>query len=288
GNFTYCKNVDIEKTCKLGLAGITLQTNDSLASIDIKMQNQNQFHNYNFNTVKILHNNTKNYQLKVNNKLAYYVDSTSSEFLLNECSDSIHFEIKAKTKSSKNFSLYGFILNNNLKGINYHTIGVNGATAKSYLKCELFSEQLKTLNPDWIIVSLGTNEAYNKNFDLTKFKKNYTELINKIKSTAPNAYILLTTPGDHLKNKKYINKNIPIVCKSIANTASEKNTGLWDFYTIMGGKNSINKWYNNKLTAKDKIHLNKFGYDLKGKLLYYAFIKNFLSKSGKLTNQIKN
>jgi hypothetical protein len=247
GNFRYYKSVDKEKTCKLGLSGITLQTNDSIASIDIKMRKQKGLLKYQFNTIEILHDKPSNYKLTINNRLANYTDNTKSVFKLNKYTDSIHLEIINQNNSAKNFSFYGIILNNNLNGINYHTIGINGATASSYLKCELFSQQLKELNPDWIIVSLGTNEAYNKNFELAKFKKDYNKLLNKIISDIPNAYILITTPGDHLINKENVNKNIPIVCNSIINIATNKNIGIWDFYEIMGGKNSINKWYNNIL-----------------------------------------
>ncbi len=288
GNFKYCKNIDKEKDCKLGLSGITLQTNDSIASIDIKMRIQKSLPKYQFINIKILHNKPTNYQLKINNELAYFTDSTKSVFKLNKYTDSIHLEILNNGNSVKEFSLFGIILNNNLNGINYHTIGINGATSSSYLKCELFSEHLKELNPDWVIVSLGTNEAYNKNFELTEFEKDYTHLVNKIISDVPNAFILLTTPGDHLKNGNNENKNIPIVCNSIIKTATKNNLGLWDFYEIMGGKNSINKWYNNNLTANDKIHLNKTGYELEGKLLFYAFIKNFISTKQKRSNKITN
>ena len=277
GNFKYCKNIDKEKKCKLGLSGITLQTNDSISSIDIKMRIQKSLPKYQFTNIKILHNKPPNYQLKINNQLAYYTDSTISEFKLNAYTDSIHLEILNNNNSTKEFSLFGFILNNNLNGINYHTIGVNGATANSYLKCELFSEHLKELKPNWVIISLGTNEAYNENFRLDEFEKHYKQLINNITLAVPNAFILLTTPGEHMRNKIIVNKNIPIVCKSIIKTAKKENLGLWDFYEIMGGLNSINNWYNNNLTAKDKIHLNKTGYELEGRLLYYAFIKNFIA-----------
>ncbi|MDA3779987.1 MAG: hypothetical protein PF487_07195, partial [Bacteroidales bacterium] len=189
GNFRYYKSVDKEKTCKLGLSGITLQTNDSIASIDIKMRKQKGLLKYQFNTIEILHDKPSNYKLTINNRLANYTDNTKSVFKLNKYTDSIHLEIINQNNSAKNFSFYGIILNNNLNGINYHTIGINGATASSYLKCELFSQQLKELNPDWIIVSLGTNEAYNKNFELAKFKKDYNKLLNKIISDIPNAYI---------------------------------------------------------------------------------------------------
>ena len=39
-------------------------------------------------------------------------------------------------------------------------IGVNGATYDDYNNTEIFFNQLPHLNPDLVIVSLGTNESF--------------------------------------------------------------------------------------------------------------------------------
>jgi len=49
--------------------------------------------------------------------------------------------------------------------------------------------------------------------------------------------------------------------------------GVWDFFTIMGGEGSIEKWFEMGLTAPDKLHLNRKGYRLKGALLFDALVK---------------
>jgi hypothetical protein len=41
----------------------------------------------------------------------------------------------------------------------------------------------------------------------------------------------------------------------------------------MGGYGSIQKWYSKGLTAKDKLHLNRRGYELQGYLLLSALLK---------------
>ena len=65
-------------------------------------------------------------------------------------------------KNERYFELNGLILENNNSGILYHNIGVNGAKLSDYNKYPLFFEQLKSLNPDLIIIGLGTNESFDK------------------------------------------------------------------------------------------------------------------------------
>ena len=60
------------------------------------------------------------------------------------------------------YALNGVVLESNNPGIIYHNIGVNGAKYSDYNKYPLFFDQLKALQPDLIIVSLGTNESYGK------------------------------------------------------------------------------------------------------------------------------
>lgn len=272
GNWDWCKNIDSEKICKLGLSGITVRTNDSVASLSIKMQNEKYDYpqKYYFNTIKIFHNTDSSFCIKVNGEKAISKNDYS-EFKLNYLTDSILITINVND-TSKFFELYGIILENNTSKINYHTIGVNGATAQSYLKCDYFSRQLSIINPDLIIISLGTNEAYDKDFSTLQYEYILKDLLLQIKDTVHQASILLVTPNDHIK-KNECNKNVLKVRNTIIKVCKEFNLCCWDFYSIMGGAKSMNDWYNRELTGKDKIHFKKKGYEIQGELFVKAFTK---------------
>ena len=45
-------------------------------------------------------------------------------------------------------------------GVKYHSIGVNGASVPSYLRCDYLMDQLKLVKPDLVIFSIGINDAY--------------------------------------------------------------------------------------------------------------------------------
>ncbi|HSH52377.1 MAG TPA: GDSL-type esterase/lipase family protein, partial [Bacteroidales bacterium] len=176
------------------------------------------------------------------------------------------------------FELYGLILEHNQSKIGYHTIGVNGATAQSYLKCELLPSQVEKINPDLTIISLGTNETFSENFSSLENELILKDFINQIRVSAPNSSIILVVPGDHIKNN-ISNKNIMVYRESLLQIKDELHTGLWDFYSIMGGKNAVLKWYNYDFTANDKIHFNRAGYQLQGELFVNAFINFFDHKN---------
>ena len=271
GNWDWCKNIDQEKTCSLGLSGITIRTKDTIASISIKMRNQKYKYptKYYFDKIKILHNSSDSIDITINNKIAKPFKGYS--FIeLKDPLDSIFIGIKQNT--NEQFELYGIILENSMSKINYHTIGVNGATAQSYLKCDYFSDHLELIKPDLIIISLGTNEAYEGEFSQLEHEYILKDLIYQIQDVLPNTAILFISTNDHLKNGEITNENIKKVNKNIFKICKELNLSYWDFYTIMGGKNSIIDWYKKGLTAEDKLHFKKIGYEIQGELFAKALI----------------
>ena len=63
---------------------------------------------------------------------------------------------------STDFSLNGLILENNNSGVVYSAIGVNGAKCSDFFKYPLFFEQLQAVEANLVIISLGTNESFDK------------------------------------------------------------------------------------------------------------------------------
>ncbi len=272
GNWDWCKNIDVEKTCSLGLSGITVKTNDSVAFFSIKMKNEKYGYpkKYFFNTVKIFHNTDSVISIKVNDKKVI-TKNAYSLIQLDNLTDSISVSINI-TDTSSFFELYGIIFENDKSKINYHTIGVNGATAQSYLKCDYFSRHLAIINPDLIIISLGTNEAYDDDLPIIEHEYILKDLILQIKDVTPNASIILVTPNDHLKNGEFGNNKILLVRDNILKICNNFQLSFWDFHSIMGGENSILKWHEKGLSSEDKLHFKRTGYEIQGELFARALI----------------
>lgn len=280
GNWETCRNIEKDKNCNLGLSGITVSTEDSLTCVSIKLKNK-EWPTYDFNKIKVYHA-LDSFSYKV--RLAYpdtllelnenFEDGITSILLANY-TDSIKLEFVKTSPIQNRFELYGFSLETNDPGVIYHAIGVNGADTESYLRCNLFESHLKALHPHLIIVSLGTNDAYPKYFSHIKFEENYDALIQKIKKVYPDIPLLLTVPGDSYRFRKYLNEDLLKVRNIIFDLAIKYHCSVWDFYSVMGGKNSIYLWHKNNLAGKDRLHFTKEGYIIQGDLMFNAFLKKY-------------
>lgn len=288
--WNYKRNVFYEKPLPIGVSGYTIESTDSAAEINILIKNQNQL-GYAFNKLSLFHEKGKqNYDISVCDDLncergvfSYnQADSSSfvSELKFEKPIQQVYLRNKTSdTVSSKYSRIYGVLLENDSSGVLYNMIGVNGAEYRHYVLSKYFKEQLTYLSPDLIIISLGTNEAYARNFNKDVFYGQIDSLITSLKSGNPNACFLLSTPPDsyrRTKNGRLKNPDMKLAKETIIKYAIEHNIAYWDLYEIMGGYGSMQNWYLSKLSAKDKVHFTGLGYQMQGYLLYKALIeKNY-------------
>lgn len=179
------------------------------------------------------------------------------------------------------YILNGVILENNLPGVIYHTIGINGAKTSDYNRCPLFFKQLPVISPDVVIISLGTNESFGK-WSATTFMYQLNTLIGKIREVAPSAVIVVSTPPPSLFKRKMPNNYVQEYAEIMQ---TMKDCVVWDLYSKMGGTAALNLKENESLIARDKVHYTKDGYQLHGNIFaadflnaYDKYIKNKSSK----------
>lgn len=196
------------------------------------------------------------------------------------------FRIAAQPGSGRSSTIFGLSAENDTSGVLFHTIGVNGAEYRHYLKSELFNGQLAFLSPHLIVISLGTNEAYNvKDFDSTLFYRQADSLVAQLQQLNPGVTVLLTTPPDIGKAVRkgrrvsYYTSHpqIPVIREVLLRLAANRNLAVWDFYTVMGGKGSITQWHKAGLMDARRIHFNRTGYYMEGYLLWKALDESYRS-----------
>lgn len=277
GNWEYCKSTQKNKICNLGLTGIAVSTTDSIAEIFIDPNRGNSMF-YEFERVKIFHLPTSyEVAVSINDTLfvgKYHREGGYTEIQLPRIISLLHLKIQ-KNIADDSFTLQGIFLDNDSPGIVYNAIGVNGSKLSSYLRCNLYQEHLKVIDPQLVIFSIGTNDAYTTRFDVEKYRQEYRQLIDSTRKAVPYAAILLTVPNDSYLYRRYVNRNTEKMKQVIFDLAKEYNCAVWDFYTIMGGLNSSQAWYAMDLMNYDRVHFNRRGYILKGELLFSAFLKDW-------------
>ena len=175
---------------------------------------------------------------------------------------------------SVSYSLNGLSIENEKPGVLYHSIGVNGARFSDYNKYPLFFEQLKGLEPDLIILSMGTNEAFDK-MQPADFQNQVDLFVQSIRKLMPNVEFVLTTPTPSLLPKKQPNTYAEGYADSMKEKASFSNYAIWDAFHIMGGNERVEDNYSSGLLSRDFVHYSKSGYEYTGNLLYEALINSY-------------
>ena len=273
-----------------GLSGHTIYNNSSAAILTFKPRDRNLIGKTSEIEIYHLSNLDSNFTYQISDSLGQIIGSldsikstpTKSVYKISKPTYQWNIVINSLNKNGKSSAILGVNLIKDT-GLKMHTIGVNGAEYKHYLRSEFFAKQLPELKADLIIISLGTNEAYNtKDFDPIKFEAIVDSFLIQTKTNNPNASFLLASPPcisqvtvtrNKKKRKVYQyteNKNIPIVCEILKSQAIKHQCAYWNFYEIMGGYNSINKWYAKGMTDKRRIHFSRKGYLIQGNLLKNA------------------
>lgn len=197
------------------------------------------------------------------------------EYVFNDSKEEFEFQvIKTDSTTTEPFLMMGMELLNDEPGIEYTSIGVNGADFPSYFRSAFFEKQLRLYKPDMFIVSMGTNDTYmpESHFDVEKFKNNYESFIQMIQRVNPECAILLAVPNDSYYLRKQPNPNTVKAEGVILELAEKYGMAVWDFYEIMGGFRSSQKWYQKRIMPRDRIHFTQRGYHIKSDLLLKAFV----------------
>jgi hypothetical protein len=276
GDWEFSKNIHSKPKLPLGLSGMSVKTTIPESQLRFTFKTPEPDH---YQILKVF------YKLKSSNAyIQVGVDSNNVEQKLESLKypyssisipsiqNSLSFTIKSETEEESEIYFYGMSLESiNHQGIIWHNCGVDGARYKSILQSKLFGKQLKSLEPDLVILDLGTNEYAVGDSIPPQLEEEIHLLIDRIKSSSPNVSIILNSTQDMSYKGKNLKSGRSFL-KLIKKIAKETNSAFYDFYSVAGGDESMELWYENKLARKDFIHLTNEGYYLKGDLYSSAII----------------
>ena len=205
------------------------------------------------------------------------------------CEDLTSFDLQFQplSQSVPELEIYGFTLMNDLPGISYSSIGINGAGLYTYLDCKRFEEQLTCYPPDFFAYSVGTNDGNVPYADFRPevYKSNLEKMMKIALRANPDCALLLTVPNDSYYHRKYLNKNIAREREVIIELAAQYKMAVWDLYGVMGELGSSRTWKNNALMRSDLVHFTTEGYHFKGDLYIDGLLK-FMDQMDACTKSI--
>lgn len=269
------KSVNRNSESKWGLSAISAKTTDARATITI---NPNVSGNaYKISRIKIFYpvfdETSFNVSLEIDPKELISTYSSRSgyvEYQFRNPQSSVKIILNKSGFLQNHFLLQGINLENDDAGIIYHAIGINGAVVPTYFRCQDFEKHLEVLSPDLVIISLGANDTHVGHFNEEEYKNNLRYLIYEIRKAAPQTSILVISPADSYLWRRHVNLNNEKARQQILELSEEMNVAVWDFFEVMGGLKSIDKWVQNSLAARDKLHFTPKGYELQGEILFSA------------------
>lgn len=187
-------------------------------------------------------------------------------------------EVSVKLSTFGDIAIHGMELVSDTIGCVYHAIGINGATYSCYNRIDDFGRSIAMLEPQLIIISLGTNEAFGR-LDDNEFVRHVDNLVTELQTNNPDACILLTTPSEcqrrmrkRRKSSYAVNDNVARVRDLIVDYGTSNGIPVYDWYAAAGGSGSSDKWINAGLFSHDRIHCSVNGYEVTGKMLYEALM----------------
>ncbi|MBD5234715.1 MAG: hypothetical protein HDS65_11175 [Bacteroidales bacterium] len=196
------------------------------------------------------------------------------------------YSFSANFRSPGTSVLGGIELMNDTVGTVVHSIGNNGATYGSYLSLgQSFTRGLASLNPNLVIVALGTNEAFSR-ISAESMRDNIHSLITDIRAQMPDTKILMICPTECYKrvysrrgkNRRrtsflVVNTRVAEIRKVLKAYAAEEGIPFYDRYEVAGSAGAAAKLKNASLLSRDGIHFTAKGYQLWGTLLAKSFIE---------------
>jgi lysophospholipase L1-like esterase len=172
------------------------------------------------------------------------------------------------------WTLHGFELADGAPaGIRYHAAGVVGAQfTQLAAQAALVLEQLQALEPDLVVFSYGTNEAYAKDLDTLAYAATVRDLLATVRSRMPNTAVVVMTPPD-TRAQGRIPPFQPAVLRALRTAAASTGTAFFDLHAAMGGDGALAAWHAAGLAARDRLHFTPDGYALQGRLFAAALLE---------------
>ncbi len=161
----------------------------------------------------------------------------------------------------------------NASGVVYDALGINGAHAERLLRADPqgMAAILERMNPNLIVFSYGTNEAFDRHFDPEKYRLALDRVVSRLRAMAPRADCLLTGPGDFLMGRR-TPPGLDSLVQLQRDAARVHGCAFWDQRAAMGGPGSIRRWRRAGLAQGDFVHLTRAGYERVGEKLFVALV----------------
>lgn len=178
--------------------------------------------------------------------------------------------------------LFGVALERDVPGVVYDSLGANGGRGEllGAIDGAHWKEQMDLRDPALVILHYGTNESESGMPSREGYEKTLRALVDKVKSAAPKASVLVVAPLDRAEKNEATGalRTKPVIKKLVdaqKKVAAEAGVGFWNTYEAMGGEGAMAGWVKRGLAGSDLTHPSPTGGEILGDLLFRALTGGF-------------
>ncbi len=180
--------------------------------------------------------------------------------------------------------LFGVVLDSGERGVQYDSLGVNGAfigLLSHYLDETHWREQLRHRQPNLVILAYGANESEYENWPMDQYAQDMREAVRRIRAALPDVSIMFVAPMDRGQRGPggtiTTRPMIPKIVAAQRAIAAETGCAFFDTFTAMGGAGTVARWRQARplLMGGDYLHPTTEGAEIVGTLLYDALMKAY-------------
>lgn len=225
--------------------------------------------------VRALYQSPDNAPVLINGKPVTWAASESWQW---SDAQQMQLPLELETLDEAYPQLGGWLVENGQPGVLFSSLGINGATIHMLDKWGPdWQASLQALHPDLLILSYGTNEAFNDDLDSNDYYTNLTRHIQQLREQQPHVALLIIGAPDVIKHSAAETcqtrrpaqlNNVQAIQRQVAR---EQHTLFWDWQAMMGGACSFSDWQAKGLAQTDGVHFTTNGYKASANSFYQDF-----------------
>jgi lysophospholipase L1-like esterase len=185
---------------------------------------------------------------------------------------------------SGNVRLFGYRFDKDRPGVQYSSLGVNGAQVQMvlrYFEPNQWTEALRHEDPALVVLNYGTNESIFPAYVNKEYPDELRQVIARVRNALPHASLLLMGPMD----RGTMNASGEIVTPETLQTlievqkkvAAETGCAFFNTFDAMGGAGTMGRWYHAqpRLVSADFMHPMPAGAAKVGALFEGALMQDY-------------
>jgi lysophospholipase L1-like esterase len=180
--------------------------------------------------------------------------------------------------------LFGYRFDKPGPGVQYSSLGINGAQVQMVLRffaVDQWTAALRHEHPDLVVINYGTNESVYPAYLDKDYPGELRKVIARVRAAVPEASILVMSPMD----RGVLDPSGEIVTPSALShlvdiqqkVAAETGCAFFNTFEAMGGSGTMGQWYAQKprLVSADFMHPLPAGAAIVGALFKNALVKSY-------------